>query len=276
MLILVSVEEVYMDAFETIYEQNYKKLYNLAYRMTGNLHDAEDVLQSAFLNAYKGFHNFREDSSVETWLYQIVLNESKQYYKKINKMPMDKFAEENKISLEEAYGYINKYGTVEDEIMYTATKEACLQMFMNCLSSKLRAVFTLRVVLDFTTDEVADMLKIKPSTVKVYLHRARTFITANVKGKCSLINPSNPCKCSGWIKYALETGLKIDNADIRVIQKKEALIKAAFKEEISDLYKVMLLYNTEVIPKPYDSFKSHVMQLIADKSFKLLDYNDEL
>lgn len=261
--------------FDKVYQENYTKLYNLAYRMTGNLHDAEDVLQTAFLNAYKGYSQFREDSSVETWLYQIVLNESKQYYKKINKMPMDRFAEENRISLEEAYGYINKYGTVEDEVMYVATKEACLQMFMTCLSSKLRAVFTLRVVLDFTTDEVAEILNIKPSSVKVYLHRARNYISDSIKGKCSLINPNNPCKCSSWIKYALETGLKIDNEDIKIIQKKETLIQTKFKNELSDLYKVMVLYNTQVIPKPYDSFKSHIKTLMMQKQYKLLDYNDE-
>ncbi len=265
-----------MVSFEKVYEQNYSRLYNLAYRMTGNLHDAEDVLQSSFLSAYKGYHQFREECSVETWLYQIVLNESKQYYKKISKMPMDRFAEANKISLEEAYGYINKYGTVEDEVMYTATKEACLQMFMTCLSSKLRAVFTLRVVLDFTTEEVAEILNIKPSSVKVYLHRARTFITDSVKGKCSLINPANPCKCSAWIKYALETGLKIENADIKVVQKKEALIKSKFKKELSDLYKVMLLYNTQVVPKPYDSFKTHIKTLINQNGYKMLDYQDKL
>ncbi|MBF4692354.1 RNA polymerase sigma factor [Fusibacter ferrireducens] len=261
-----------MVAFETVYEQNYTKLYNLAYRMTGNLQDAEDVLQTAFLNAYKAYDQFREESHVATWLYQIVLNESKHYFKKINKMPVDQYAESNDLTIREVYGYINSFGTVEDEVMYTATKEACLQLFMSCLSSKLRAVFTLRVVLDFSTEEVAEILQIKPSTVKVYLHRARTFITDNVKGKCSLINPDNPCKCSSWIKYALETGLKIENSDIKIIQKKEALIKAAFKEEVSALYKVMLLYNTEVVPKPYESFKAHVKVLMASKKYKLLNY----
>lgn len=263
-----------MVAFETIYKQNYTKLYNLAYRMTGNLHDAEDVLQTAFLNAYKGYDQFREESLVETWLYQIVLNEAKHYFKKTHKLPVDQYAESHDITIQEVYGYINSFGTVEDEVMYTATKEACLQLFMSCLSSKLRAVFTLRVVLDFSTQEVAEILQIKPSTVKVYLYRARTFITNNVKYKCSLIDPNNPCKCSGWIKYALETGLKIENEDIKIIQKREALIKEAFKDELSDIYKVMLLYNTEVVPKPYESFIVHVKVLMDSKKYKLLNYNE--
>ena len=59
---------------KNIYRKNYQKLYTLAFRMTGNREDSEDILQTSFLNAYRAFPKFRNNSSVYTWLYRIVMN----------------------------------------------------------------------------------------------------------------------------------------------------------------------------------------------------------
>jgi RNA polymerase sigma-70 factor (ECF subfamily) len=62
------------DAFRVLVERHSRTLFRLAYRMTGNEQDAEDVVQESFLRAYRQFAKFDERASFGTWLYRIVAN----------------------------------------------------------------------------------------------------------------------------------------------------------------------------------------------------------
>ena len=60
--------------FEEVVERYTDLVYNVAYRYMGNPHDAEDVVQDAFLSAYRAWGRFRGESRVTTWLYRIATN----------------------------------------------------------------------------------------------------------------------------------------------------------------------------------------------------------
>ena len=62
------------DAFREIVEAHSRNVFALAYRMTGNAGDAEDVVQETFLKAYKGIGRFEGASEVSTWLHRIAAN----------------------------------------------------------------------------------------------------------------------------------------------------------------------------------------------------------
>src|SRR3977135_799701 len=62
------------DAFRVLVERHSRSLFRLAYRMTGNEQDAEDVVQESFLRAYKQLAKFDERASFGTWLYRIAMN----------------------------------------------------------------------------------------------------------------------------------------------------------------------------------------------------------
>jgi RNA polymerase sigma-70 factor (ECF subfamily) len=62
------------DAFRVLVERHSRPLFRLAYRMTGNQQDAEDVVQDSFLRAYKQLARFDERASFGTWLYRIASN----------------------------------------------------------------------------------------------------------------------------------------------------------------------------------------------------------
>ena len=62
------------EAFRLLVERHSRALFKLAYRMTGNEHDAEDVVQEAFLKAYRSLDRFEERSQVGSWLYRIAAN----------------------------------------------------------------------------------------------------------------------------------------------------------------------------------------------------------
>src|SRR3954462_13204626 len=61
-------------AFEELVRATYTDVYGLAYRLTGNEEDARDVVQDAYLRAYKGLRRFRGDAQFSTWLYRIPAN----------------------------------------------------------------------------------------------------------------------------------------------------------------------------------------------------------
>ena len=58
-------------SFDDIVEAYSNFVYNVAYKMMGNPHDAEEVAQEAFLSAFRAFNRFRGESRVTTWLYRI-------------------------------------------------------------------------------------------------------------------------------------------------------------------------------------------------------------
>src|SRR5436190_20840180 len=64
------------DAFRVLVERHSRSVFRLAFRMTGNEQDAEDVVQETFLRAYKQLSHYESRSSFSTWLYRIASNYS--------------------------------------------------------------------------------------------------------------------------------------------------------------------------------------------------------
>src|SRR2546429_5323973 len=62
------------DAFQVLVERHSRPLFSLAFRMTGNEQDAEDVVQETLLRAYRKIEKFDERASFRTWLYRITVN----------------------------------------------------------------------------------------------------------------------------------------------------------------------------------------------------------
>src|SRR5258705_1889411 len=64
------------DAYRVLVDRHSRSVFRLAYRMTGNEQDSEDVVQETFLRAYKQLHRWEARSSFSTWLYRIAANYS--------------------------------------------------------------------------------------------------------------------------------------------------------------------------------------------------------
>ena len=62
------------DAFRVLVERHSPNVFRLAYRMTGNQHDAEEVVQEAFLRAYQKLSQFAARANFGTWVYRIAAN----------------------------------------------------------------------------------------------------------------------------------------------------------------------------------------------------------
>lgn len=255
--------------FERIYTENFNSLFKVALRITGNPHDAEDVLQDAFMNAYRSFDGFKNRSSVSTWLYRITVNSSLKYIKYRKAFPVERMALEKGVTVAEFFEGLKDYRQVEDEILYNDMRETCVHMFTECLPVKQRLTFILRVVMNLSVIETSNILEISESAVKTNLYRARESFKQAIDGKCSLINPKFPCKCKLWVNYAVENNKREFISSMPVLNRNENEIVERITGEINFLRKLAVLYDSEYRVTSGEQFVKKVRKLMDQKDLKI-------
>jgi RNA polymerase sigma-70 factor (ECF subfamily) len=254
---------------ETIYLEHYNMLYKVAFKITGNAYDSEDVLQDAFLNAYRAFGGFNYESAVSTWLYRITVNSALKNIKQRKAFPVERMAHEKGISVADFFESLKDHRQVEDEILYNEMRETCIHMFTECLPLKQRLTFILRIVMNLTVDETASILDISNGAVKTNLCRARETIKKAMEGKCSLIDPKFPCKCKLWVNYAIANEKRDMIKAIPVLSRDDRELSQKILGEINFLKKLAILYDSNYVKMPGEAFLSNVKKLMDQKTLKI-------
>ena len=165
-----------VDAFEVLVKKHQKRMLNIAYRMIGSYEDACEVVQDAFVSAFKGIKNFEERAKFSTWLYTIVINFCRN---RLKQLEIKSHREDS--SLDDPVLTNDSQITVEpvsDEpsILEKLEKRDVQQKVQECihaLDNESREVIVLRDIQGFSYNEISDMLKIPEGTVKSRLFRAR-------------------------------------------------------------------------------------------------------
>jgi len=174
--LVLSCRKGEIDAFEALVEKYQKKMLNVAYRMIGDYDEACEVVQDAFLSAYRSIKKFRGEARFSTWLYSIVLNLSRNRRKQIQTRgarevySIDAPAETEGGSLRMDPP---DPGPSIPEQMEKKEVDARVQGCINGLDSEYREVLILRDIQGFSYEEIRDILKVPDGTVKSRLFRAR-------------------------------------------------------------------------------------------------------
>lgn len=153
-------------AFDELVRWTYVDTYTLALRLTGNEDDAGDVVQEAYLRAYRGLRRFRGDARFTTWLYRITANCASTHLGRRARHAHDDLDDETQ--LEDVHPDRSPVARAE-----TTELRAELVDVLRELPPKLRAVVVLRDVYDLPHEAIAAELGISESAAKVRLHRAR-------------------------------------------------------------------------------------------------------
>lgn len=155
------------DAFDELVKATYADAYTLAYRLTGNEEDARDVVQDAYLRAYKGLKKFRGDASFSTWMYRITANCASSHLVKRNRHRHEDLDDEKQ-------GIVDERPEIDPELRADAAAERLrLHEALQALPPDMRAVVVLRDVYDLPHEAIAAELGITEGAAKVRLHRAR-------------------------------------------------------------------------------------------------------
>ncbi|MEZ4374293.1 MAG: RNA polymerase sigma factor [Polyangiaceae bacterium] len=155
-----------VEAFTGIVQQTQGRLYRLAARLAGSTHDAEDVLQEAYVKAFNALTDGRFDgrSSVQTWLYRIVSNAAIDATRRRKARPVS-----------DTDDYEPEADTSVDPDGRLALRE--LDEWLSELSVEQRTVLILRAVEGFSTAETADILGCSEGAVEQRLIRARANLS---------------------------------------------------------------------------------------------------
>ena len=154
------------EAFDELVRATYADTYTLALRLTGNEEDARDVVQDAYIRAYRGLDRFRGDAQFSTWMYRITANCANTHLGKRVKHRHD--------VLDDAAPVADERPAVDPQLQADATAlRHRLTVALEALPPKLRQVVVLRDIYDLPHEAIASELGISETAAKVRLHRAR-------------------------------------------------------------------------------------------------------
>jgi RNA polymerase sigma-70 factor, ECF subfamily len=171
-------------AIRSIMKSNNRKLYRLARGILRNESDAEDVVQETYVLAFTHLDSFRGESGLSTWLSRIAINEALGRLRR--QRPAVEWTSLQPGELETNAQIIQfPFSAVSDPEKTMAQREIqqVVEHAIDDLPEAFRIVFMTRVVEGMNVEETADILGLKPETVKTRLHRARAMLRDNVERK---------------------------------------------------------------------------------------------
>ena len=162
-------------AFEALVNRYEGKVYRLSMRMLRNQEDAEDALQEAFLQVYRGLKGFEGRSSFSTWLFRLATNVCLMKIRHRETEPARLLPLEDYLPRHEEgeHPHIQDWPDKPEEVLLTKESREKMLEALEKLPPEYRAVFILRDVEGFSNAEAGEALGISVAAVKSRLHRAR-------------------------------------------------------------------------------------------------------
>lgn len=164
-------------AVRAIMRQCNRRLYRIARSVVRDDSEAEDVLQAAYGRAFTSLREFRGESGICTWLARIVLNEALGRLRRQDTI--------DHISMQDQQGakslsIVDKQPDPE-RIVAQREIQRLLERAIDHLPQKFRTVLVMRTIEGMSVEETAELLGIRPETVKTRLHRARALLRARLE-----------------------------------------------------------------------------------------------
>jgi RNA polymerase sigma-70 factor (ECF subfamily) len=167
-------------ALREIMQANNRRLYRLARGILRNDSEAEDVVQETYVRAFTHLDGFRGESGLSTWLSRIAINEA--LGRARGRRPHVELGAVPEAALE---AQIIKFPASPpgdpERSMAQREIQRVVERAIDELPDVFRMVFVARVMEGLSIEETADLLSVKPETVKTRLHRARTMLRENVE-----------------------------------------------------------------------------------------------
>ena len=179
-------------------------IYALAVRMLGNPSDAQDATQVILLRIVRHLDSYRGDAAFSSWTYRIAVN-------RLLTLRATRARQPQTMAEMEAWldaGLANEPpAEPPDPVLVEESKIICTQAMLQCLDAEQRAAYVLGEVLEVSTDEGATITETTPDAYRKRLQRARERVTAFAQGRCGLVHPDAPCRCSRQIENGVASGM---------------------------------------------------------------------
>jgi RNA polymerase sigma-70 factor (ECF subfamily) len=157
-------------AFGELVCRHQDRLFSTVYRLLGNVDDAQDVVQEAFLNAYQSLAGFKGDAQFFTWLYRIAVNLAISQRRKPRLVLHSDAFQPGRTAAEPLD---DSEHAQPSRALERDDDERVLQEALNRLTPEHRTVLVLKELEDRKYEEIAEILQVPIGTVRSRLHRAR-------------------------------------------------------------------------------------------------------
>lgn len=163
-------------AWETIVKQNWRKVFNVAYKFVGKHEEAEDLTQDIFLKIFKALATFDRRANFQTWIVSISRNLCIDHYRSVRKERQTIAREVDTSDLQPASSDRTPYAAAEHQDLRETLRQA-----LQVLPPTLRTAVVLRDLQELSYQEIADRLELPEGTVKSRINRGRLELARQIK-----------------------------------------------------------------------------------------------
>ncbi|AUS98714.1 RNA polymerase subunit sigma-24 [Clostridium thermosuccinogenes] len=176
-----------IEAFEQLIEDYQKRVFNIALRMIGNYDDANELAQEVFIRIFKSIKDFKEESSLSTWIYRITTNVCLDEIRKRKNKNVVSLDEEVKLEEGDLQRQVEDTRPTPDVIAEKNEVRKLVKDAIMSLPEEQRTVIILRDIQGFSYEEIAKIMKCPEGTVKSRINRSRQILRDRLKPKMELL-----------------------------------------------------------------------------------------
>jgi RNA polymerase sigma-70 factor, ECF subfamily len=184
-------------AFETLVRTYGGRMLAVARRIVRDEDDARDIVQSAYLSAFRSVGQFEGHCLISTWLHRIVVNTALMQLRSRRRRPETSIDDLLPAFLDDGHHVeqFSDWSTPADELIERDQTRVMVRACIDRLPDNYREVLILRDVEELSTDEVSRLLAMTPTAVKVRLHRARQALSTLLRKEFA--RPPVSDRCAG-------------------------------------------------------------------------------
>jgi len=181
--------------YERLMRKYNLRLFRICFSIINDDMAVEDIMQTAYLNAYLNLAKFKNKSSFSTWLTRILINESLLFKRKLMKR-------EQMIAEKQDNNYLSE--TPLNGLMNKELK-VLLERTIADLPEKYKIVFVMREIEEMSTSETMGVLNISESNVKIRLNRAKEMLRGNLNSyyKSNQLYEFNLIRCDKVVNFVM-------------------------------------------------------------------------
>jgi RNA polymerase sigma-70 factor (ECF subfamily) len=171
--------------FDGLVQRHHKQAYNIAYRLTGNHADAEDLTQEAFVRAFRFFGNYRRDLPFENWLFRIMSN---LFVDDLRRRPKARVQSLDTPVGNDQSGDSNAYLEIPDSrenperVVLHEELDEQIQKALATLPADFRMTVILADIEGMSYEEISETMRCSLGTVRSRLHRGRKMLRLRLAG----------------------------------------------------------------------------------------------
>jgi RNA polymerase sigma-70 factor (TIGR02960 family) len=264
-----SSEAEAQDRFATETRRFRRELLAHCYRMVGSAHDAEDLVQETYLRAWRSYATFKGSASLRTWLYKIATHAcltalGSRQRRVLPSGLADPYDGPDRPAALVGPGEVSwlepvpdawTIATADDPGTIVVARESlrlALVASLQYLPARQRAIFLLRDVLAFSTEEAAEILGTTTKAVKSSLQRARARLDQVMPQREALLDPTDPRALELLDAYIAAFECSDARLLLTVLCKDAALEATPFRDWVAGRAKCIQMLAKYVLGAPGD------------------------